>query len=383
MTILHRSDGSSGSAVIGSGGLRWLWLVMAVVVGGVAVGQSVAQQAPKKVVRTPDEVEALIRKVGGTAPDWWDSVELKYPETLDMDWPMKAEGNWNNQKNVGQYIWDVINPNPDRWREGIKLVNHLMVKHKGDRAKLARAMQSLGSMFHNFMQDWPRAVFWWRMSAKYGGGVAPTRLANCYLQMGCEQMAREVLMRMPTDYTRNGEVIKLWADMGQLKKALELAEQKGRSGMPQIAYLAAGNACRQAGDYVRAKSYYDKTVAAKLPAKENNDFTRAVEQAKENLDAMQLFQMLDMAKVRDGVYRGGSTAFNGPLQVAVGVAGGRIESVKVTSHREKQFYSALTETPAAIVEKQSVSSIDAVTGATITSEAIITATARALATSSN
>ena len=90
-------------------------------------------------------------------------------------------------------------------------------------------------------------------------------------------------MRLPTDYTRNGEVIKLWADMGHLDKALNLAEQKARSGMPHIAYLAAGNACRQAGKYTEAQAYYRKTVAARLPAKKNNDYSRAVEQAKENL----------------------------------------------------------------------------------------------------
>ena len=37
-----------------------------------------------------------------------------------------------------------------------------------------------------------------------------------------------------------------------------------------------------------------------------------------------------------------------------------------------------TETPAQIVEKQVVRGVDAVTGATITSEAIINATAKAL-----
>ena len=341
-----------------------------------------AQQTPARITRTPEQVETLIKNVGANPPQWWGSVELKYPDTLNLDWPLKPGDNWNNQKNVGQYIWDVINPNPSRWQEGIKLVNHLMIKHKDDRAKLARATQTLGSMFNNFMQDYPRAVFWWRISARYGARVDPARLADCYWQMGCEQMARDILVRIRSDYTRNGHVIKLWADMGQLNKALQLAEQKAANAMPHIAYLAAGNACRQAGKYPEAQIYYQKVVAAKLPAKENNDFSRAVEQAKENLQAMRLYQMLDLARIPDGKYPGRSTAFNGPLHVQVTVTNARIESLQVTQHREKQFYSALTDTPSQILDKQTLTDIDAVTGATITSEAIITATAAALAEAS-
>ena len=54
------------------------------------------------------------------------------------------------------------------------------------------------------------------------------------------------------------------------------------------------------------------------------------------------------------------------------------DSVKVISHSEKQYYAALTDTPAQIIQKQSVKGIDAFTGATITSEAIINSTAKAL-----
>lgn len=145
--------------------------------------------------------------------------------------------------------------------------------------------------------------------------------------------------------------------------------------------MASGNACRQAGRYTKALAYYHKTVAAKLPVKKNNDFSRAVEQARENIEAIKLFEMLEVTKIPNGVYRGGSTAFNGPMQVEVRVTDGRIESVRVINHREKQFYTALTDTPQQIVEKQTFNGIDAVTGATITSEAIIIAAARALADS--
>ena len=61
------------------------------------------------------------------------------------------------------------------------------------------------------------------------------------------------------------------------------------------------------------------------------------------------------------------------------VADGKIESVKVTAHKEKQFYSALTDTEASILELQSVRGVDGTSGATITSQAIVNAAAKALA----
>jgi len=334
---------------------------------------------PGRVVRTPEEVEALIKKVAVKAPDWWDSVELNYPKTLDLDWPLEAKGEWDNQRNVGQYIWDVINPNPGRWKEGIKLVHHLMTRNKDDMAKLGRSMEAMGTMFHNFTQDWPRAVFWFRMSMKYGQQIDQAKLANCFWQMGCEEMAREVLERFPSDYTRNGAIIKLWADMGELDKALRLAEQKALNGNPNIAYLAAGNASRQAGLIAQALAYYRKAANATPPDENNNDFKRAQQQAAENIEVIRTFELLDLKRTADGRYKGTSTAFNGPLTVDVLVKAGRIESVRVVQHNEKQFYSAMTETPNKIIERQSVKDIDACTCATITSEAIINATARALA----
>ena len=71
------------------------------------------------------------------------------------------------------------------------------------------------------------------------------------------------------------------------------------------------------------------------------------------------------------------------IAIAGAVAGERvrtaIETVKVVKHTEKQYYGSLTDTPAKIIQKQTVKGIDAFSGATITSEAIINATAKALA----
>jgi uncharacterized protein with FMN-binding domain len=331
------------------------------------------------VTRSRAEIESLIEKVGKTPPDWWESTPLTYPPTLDLNWPMRAEGPWDARKNVGQYIWDVINPNPGRWKEGIKLVNHLMIRHKGDEVKLVRSMETLGHMYHNLMQDWARAVFWWQKAEQYSGEVDLIGLAHCYWKLGSKDMAMEVLSEIGDDYTRHGVVIKLWADMGEFDKALALAQRKAADGMPTIAYLTAGDTCRLAGRYKEALAYYQKVLAATGDVGREGDVKKDRERAQASIQAIKLFDTLDVAQVADGVYAAGSIAYAGPLHVEVAVKGGRIESVRVTRHEEKQFYSALTETPSQIVKRQGVKGVDAVTGATMTSEAIINATAKALA----
>jgi len=344
----------------------------------VCLAQGSAPQ--ERVTRTRAEIEELVKQVGREAPDWWDSVELTYPSTLDLNWPLRPVGDWNAQRNVGQYIWDIINPNPGKWQEGIRLVHFLMIRHKDDRAKMARSMQTLGGMFHNLMEDWARAVFWWRMSERYGGRSDPIQLAHCYWRLGNEAMAVELLSSVSYDYTRHGALIKLWADMGEFDKALALAEQKAAAGMSTIAYLAAGDTCRLAGRYQQALAYYEQALKAEIPeGRGREDAEKARARAQASIQAIKLFDTLDVAQVADGTYRASSIAYAGPLQVEVTVSAGRITSLRVTEHREKQFYAALTETPRQILAKQGVKGVDTVSGATMTSEAIINATAQALA----
>ncbi len=100
--------------------------------------------------------------------------------------------------------------------------------------------------------------------------------------------------------------------------------------------------------------------------------------AQASLDAIRLFELSDVKKVPDGTYRASSLGYEAQVAIEVAVKNRRIESVKVTQHKEKQFYSALTDTPRKIIEKQDVRGVDATSSATITSEAILNATAKAL-----
>ena len=87
------------------------------------------------------------------------------------------------------------------------------------------------------------------------------------------------------------------------------------------------------------------------------------------------------ASAEAGTYTGTADGRNGPLTVEVVLADGKIENVTVTDHQETEGIGtiAVDGIPAAIVENQSIS-VDAVTGATITSEAILAAVTDALKT---
>lgn len=178
--------------------------------------------------------------------------------------------------------------------------------------------------------------------------------------------------------------IKLVADMGELKKALGIANAAMKS---KSAYTVA-NACIYAGDACRTNERYQTAIryyrrALGLGSAGNKRLAKRLKRfhnrARASITAIQLFEQSDVKRIADGVYRSNSLGYEGPIHVEVVVKSRRIETVRVTRHREKQFYSALKDTPRKIIAKQGVKGVDTTSSATITSEAIINATAKALA----
>lgn len=334
--------------------------------------------SPKKN-RSEQEILAEIDRVGKTPPDWYDSTPLNYPDSLDLAWPEKPSGGWDSSKNVGQYIWDRINPNESKWREGVRLMHHLLSTAQ-DAGLRERAMLALGSMYHNLHQDYARAAFWYRQAglAKSPGSrpQAGLHLASCYWKLGSKPMALAALDAMSSlPYG----AIKLLGDMGETDDAVAMAERFSKSGEASVCFLYAGDACRMAGRLKDAEDYYRRAITAINPEEADKPHRkRDKARAEASLSAIR-FYTLDPAKVRDGTYSASSIGYEGDVQVEVLLKNGRIENVRVVQHREKQFYSSITDTPRNIIARQSVNEIDSTTGATITSEAIINATAKAMA----
>ena len=321
----------------------------------------------------------MIERIGSSKPDWFESTPLEYPRTLDLSWPLKPpQEGWDNQRNVGQYIWDVINPNPRRWRSGVRLMYHLMSLHERDKRLLERDTYSLASMYFRFFQDYPRAAYWWRKAGVVEGDADSIALAECYWRIGSKAMATSLL----DSKTRCASMVKLWGDMGETNRALQVADRLGprlvkRNLSAGSTYLYAGDALRAVGDLKRAMEYYQRVLDEPEGLKGRVELNR--KRAEANIAAIELYELLDLQQVPDGTYSDQSIGFSGPIHVDVTVRSGRIEAVTVSRHEERQFYAAITDTPAQIIAKQSVQGIDATSHATVTAEAIVNATAKALA----
>jgi uncharacterized protein with FMN-binding domain len=330
--------------------------------------------------RTSQEVLAFIDQQGRARPDWWEDVELDYPETLDLDWPQQPSGGWNSQRNVGQYLWDVINPNTNRWRQGIRFMHFLLLQHQDDPQIRTRAMQTLASMYYNFEQDYARAAFWWdKAGIRHGvNHPAVVKVAICYWKLGNRQMGYQTLSGLAS-HSIYYNMVKVLADMGYTDVALSLTERLSESPRRDWAFLYAGDACRVVGRYDDAIEYYEKILQLRgTTEQQRNQYTRTQERARASIAAIRIYDSLDLSTIPDGTYRASTRAYAGPIHVSVTIEDGKITDVKVTQHQEKQFYSSITDTPRQIVAKQGVQGVDAVTGATITSEAIVNAVAKAL-----
>ena len=82
---------------------------------------------------------------------------------------------------------------------------------------------------------------------------------------------------------------------------------------------------------------------------------------------------------KDGIYEGKGAGYNGELAVSVTVEDGRISSIDITDTADDKVYLAFAASVTEdIIRKQSVEGVDAVTGATFSSNGIIEAVSSAL-----
>jgi uncharacterized protein with FMN-binding domain len=324
-----------------------------------------------QITRTKAEIQALIKTAGRTKPEWWDSVKLTYPPTLDLTGKNRVEG-WKPDHNLGAYLVSRIGPNPHRGRESIKLLHHVLTVRKDNPQGLRMAMQELAKAYFSYEKDYARAAFWWGRAAP---GRNRIRLAECYWYLGSREMAEKTLRRSSQDRTRFASVIRLRARMGDFDKALAMAEASAKSGSPDTAYLAAGDISRTLGRYDQARGYYQKILALK---KGSRWIKKNKIRARASLEAIKDFDAVDLSRIPDGTYTGQARGFRGPIRLAVKIKSARIEQVKVTRHRDDLSFTSLKDVPKQIVEKQGVAGVDAVTGATITSDGIVNATMKAL-----
>ena len=207
-------------------------------------------------------------------------------------------------------------------------------------------MQRLGYTFFHFEQDYLRAAFWWQQAkVSEKEPYYYTFLAECYWKLGCKPMALEAINKIQD----HPPVIKLLADMGETAQALRLSENLARS-QPLVGYFYAGDTCRIMGRNKEASDFYRRAIAA--PRTEHHEKFRI--RAEANLLGLMAFEMLDLKRVPDGMYKNESMGYEAPIHIEVVVKSGIITDVRVTDHREKQFFTSITDTIGQIKARQEV-----------------------------
>ncbi|HEY5912493.1 MAG TPA: FMN-binding protein [Verrucomicrobiae bacterium] len=141
-----------------------------------------------------------------------------------------------------------------------------------------------------------------------------------------------------------------------------------------------GDLYAKMGDLPKARQHYAEAMRL-YPTSDQpygrHLLARNVAKIKSKLDLLAM-QSLSTAKLRDGSYTGRAPAYSETkdIEVTLTVASGKISNLDVR-HEEKIDLNATKIIPQRIIEKQSVQ-VDAVTGATVTSQAIVEAAFQAL-----
>ncbi|MFH1378294.1 MAG: FMN-binding protein, partial [Planctomycetota bacterium] len=132
------------------------------------------------------------------------------------------------------------------------------------------------------------------------------------------------------------------------------------------------------GNYDKAKEKYKKAI--QLYPTSNQPYgkhllVKNVKVVQTKLDLLD-YKTLDLSKIKNGVYKGSALGYKEDVTATVTVKDGKISDIKV-EHKEDIEQNASVIVPELIVKTQSLK-VDAVSGATTTSDAIVTATFEAL-----
>lgn len=217
--------------------------------------------------------------------------------------------------------------------------------------------------------EWPMYLFlgghtaWATQAFEEFLGANPQRNTHAYINlMSC--------------YRKFGEYAKAKA---AAQKALKnLPNDKWRIANEAAVCEALGDLYGELGDKISARKNYARAIA--LFPKSKQPYGRHL-LARRAVKVQGKIDLLDISSVRpgnlrDGKHNGESLGYTGPLRVTVTVRSGRITDIAVR-HTEKIHQNCITIIPQRIVKAQSLK-VDAVSGATVTSQAIVGATLDAM-----
>lgn len=287
----------------------------------------------------PSLAEAL-RKVQSIPPGWLADVPVHYDTR-------------NPWKQARLHIRKLLAKGGPHRKEAIKLTCDYLVEREVQKDTHEYPMYLyLGGEY-----AWAIKVYEERLRPRPKGRTHEySDLASCYMKFGEAGKAlgilKDALSQLPDPP---------WKVFNEAKLHAHIGDVYARTGDTENAAMHYRTAIRLFG---KAKPKYGRHL---LP--------RRIAKTQAKLDLLYR-DALNLGALPDGIYQGMSLGYSKDLLATVKIEGGRIVDIRVR-HQENIEQGATKIIPQRIIEKQDLR-IDAVTGATVTSQAIIEATYRAL-----
>ena len=300
-----------------------------------------AGQGPENSAGIGKSEQEIVAKLK-VPPDWFDST----PVAWDTRRP------WKDARLEIRRLLALDEPGP---RQGVKLT--WLYAQKGDIGD-GHELPMYLFMSGNYawaLKEYPKYL---ERQAGKGATHAYRCYAACLAHFGDFDRALEVLGQALQDLPP-----KPWRVASQAGLHTQLGDLRARMGQ-------AEKAKEEYAEAIRLYPLSDQPYGRHL-------LSRHVAKVQTKLQLLTL-QSLGSARLRDGVYRGSAMGYAEDKEIVatVTVKDGHIADVAV-QHQEKIELNATRLIPRQIVTKQSLD-VDAITGATVTSQGIVEATYQAL-----
>lgn len=299
---------------------------------------------------------------GSSRPDWWEEAQARFPVGTDpSDFAGRIE------------FVQVAYAEKGRPRRAIRLFAETAeaARAAGDVHAWLRACHEIAHLYGGALQDHARALGWALRCAR-------TPLADPVEARQNRIAAELAAARAVEGLGHRSLAVELYR---MLVRALESdPDPYGTLLLPQI-HLQIADAELAAGDAAAAEAAYreTRTAAERLPEQAPSNYRAPGSVARAALRRLSApaVDRLDRVRLPDGNYRGEAYGYNAPVGVRLTFESGRCTELHVTDLDDKRPLDAYRVLPQRILDTQSLD-VDAVTGATVTSRAILSAATEAV-----
>jgi len=302
-----------------------------------------APAAPEETGERPPLDQALANlKI---PPAWFDSVELRVSPGLALQ---------GARRRIAQYLESA---DPEDARRAVKLAYRY-----AESGELAQGHEYAMYLYFGREYAWALTEFQKKVTLEPQPGSQDHNalraryrfLASCYRYFRAYDKAEQALLRALT----------------------VLPEPPNRDFAEAVVDTNLAGLYAEMGETEKARQYYDKAIAIYRGMADAGRlvglFASGAEARLNAVDAPSLAE----AALKDGRYMGTAPGYEGDVRVTLDVDRGRVKSIDV-QHRESRQRGSVHVVPDRIVGAQSLQ-VDGVTGATITSNAVVGATFEAL-----